>query len=80
MLKNTNWNASDLTAEQCALNWDKKAFMYGRVVNKKARWNLCYDTELSKEPDYANGSGRVISYDTVPILKFIMNRLPKIFG
>lgn len=21
--------------------WDKKAFMYGRVVNKKARWNVC---------------------------------------
>ena len=79
LLANTPWKTADLLAEQRALDWDKKAFMYGRVVNKNARWNLCYDTS-SKEPDYPNGRGRVIAYDTIPITRTIMNRLPEVFG
>ena len=51
--------------EHAALEHDKKAFMYGRVVNKKARWNLCFD-DVGHDPDYAAGKGRVIAYDEIP--------------
>ena len=32
-----------LQDEHAPLDVDKKAFMKGRVVNKHARWNLCFD-------------------------------------
>lgn len=69
-----------LTAEQADLIWDKQAFMYGRVVNKHARWNVCYN-ETGHEPDYETGKGRVIAYDEVPILQFLRDEvLPEYFG
>ena len=68
-----------LFTEQASLPVDKKAFMYGRVVNKHARWNLCFDDE-GKEPDYEAGRGRVIAWDTVPLLKHIYNQFPTAFG
>ena len=34
--------------EQLKLNFDKKAFMYGRVVNKHARWNLILVIQIMK--------------------------------
>jgi hypothetical protein len=37
--------------EQIKLDWDQKAKMYGRVVNKSARYNLCYNL-IPQEPDY----------------------------
>ena len=55
-----------LFQEQAALDVDKKALMYKRVVNKKARWNLCFD-EKGHEPDYESGKGRVVSWSDVPL-------------
>lgn len=72
-------NLNDMFNEQLNLNVDKKAFMYGRVVNKKARWNLCFNDE-SSEPDYPNGKGRVISWNDVPITNIIYENLEKYFG
>jgi hypothetical protein len=57
--------AEALMKEHAILDMDKKAKMRGKVVNKHARWNLCFDDE-SQEPDYENGKGRVISFDKVP--------------
>lgn len=37
-------------------DWDKKCWMRGRVVNKKARWNLCY-TDKAQEPNYEKKEG-----------------------
>ena len=69
-----------LAVEQKDLIWDKKAFMYGRVVNKHARWNICYSDE-GHPPHYEEGKGRVISYKDVPILSLLRNELlPKFFG
>ena len=34
--------ATDMYNEQTKLEWDTKAYMYGKVVNKHARHNLCY--------------------------------------
>lgn len=56
------------------LEWDDKAKMYGKVLNKKARHNLCFSDE-DQEPDYENGKGRVVSFDKVPILTQIKNRV-----
>lgn len=64
----------DLLAELDALDWDTKALMKGRVVNKHARHNLCF-ADYDQEPDYNNGKGRVISFSSVPILNELRNIL-----
>ncbi|AYV84507.1 MAG: hypothetical protein Hyperionvirus27_27 [Hyperionvirus sp.] len=58
---------------------DKKAFMYGRIVNKTARYNLCF-ADQNQEPDYANKKGRIISFSEVPFLKKIRESLPVLLG
>lgn len=68
-----------LFEEQAALEHDKKSFMYGRVVNKKARWNLCFDSAGS-EPDYASGKGRVVAMSSVPRLATIVTGWGEAFG
>ena len=65
--------------EQKKLDYDKKAFMYGRVVNKHARWNLCFD-DKSREPDYEEGKGRIVGYDEVPLMKALKEQIEKIMG
>ena len=74
LLRNINNNADVLFNELAALDWDTKAFMYGRVVNKHARHNLCFDYN-SQEPNYQEGRGRIISYNQVPLLNHIKNSL-----
>ena len=43
-----------LMAENDTLDMDKHALMKGRVVNKHARWNLCF-AEEEQEPEYETG-------------------------
>jgi hypothetical protein len=69
----------DLFREQVGLEYDKKAFMYGRVVNKHARWNLCFDRE-SREADYPNKKGTIIGYDRVPLMRRLMKKYKRYFG
>lgn len=69
----------ELFAEQKTLAYDKKAFMYGRVVNKHARWNLCFD-DASREPDYAAGKGRIVGYDEVPLMNTLKSRIEAVMG
>ena len=66
-------------AEQAALNVDKQAFMYGRVVNKHARWNLCFDS-YSQEPVYEEGKGRIVAFDDLPLTRALHAKLPEMFG
>ena len=73
-----NIYADKLYEEQMGLETDKKAFMYGRVVNKHARHNLCFGYE-SQEPDYEKGKGRVYSFDQVPHLNEVLDRFHKMF-
>lgn len=79
LLKDDGLTKDDLFREQANLDFDKKAFMKGRVVNKKARWNLCFDDE-SRAPDYEQKKGRIIGFDEVPITKRIMQRFVEFFG
>lgn len=79
LLENSGYNAKMLFEEQKALQYDKQAFMYGRVVNKHARWNLCFD-EKSREPDYQSGKGRIIGFDEVPIMNYLKTQFKIYFG
>ena len=71
--------AINLFNEQAALDVDKKAKMYGRVVQKHARWNLCFD-DIGHDPDYENGKGRVVAYKDVPFTQRLKANLPAFFG
>ncbi len=79
ILKKSKSNKEKLFEELENLEWDTKAFMYGRVVNKHARYNLCFD-DNAQEPDYLNGKGRIIAWDSVPLLKKIKKSLNKFIG
>ena len=63
-----------LMEEHDRLDMDKKALMRGRVVNKNARWNLCFSEE-DQEPDYEAGKGRIVSYKNVPLTQKIRERI-----
>ena len=74
-----NFNQIDLFKEQKKLAYDTKAFMYGRVVNKHARWNLCFD-EKYRGPAYEEGKGTIIGYDQVPLMKAVREQFNILFG
>jgi len=65
---------TELKKEQFSLSPDKKAYMRGRVLNKHARHNLCFD-DTGHPPDYENKKGTVIAYDTVPLTKLLRQRI-----
>ncbi|KAL0482314.1 hypothetical protein AKO1_012977 [Acrasis kona] len=73
------YSSDEFFEEQSKLPKDSKALMYGRVVRKKARHNLCFADE-SQEPDYENGKGRLVSYESVPILKKVRRELVNVIG
>jgi hypothetical protein len=66
-----------LINEQLSLEKDTKAFMYGKVVNKHARHNLCFG-ESNQEPDYKNGKGRVYAFNDLPQLNNLKKKLMKL--
>ena len=66
-----------LYEEQDALEKDTKAYMYGRVVDKKARHNLCFGVK-GQEPDYEAGKGRIVAFEDVPLLENIRGKLEEI--
>ncbi len=72
-------DADELYDEQAEQEYDSKAFMYGRVVNKHARHNICF-ADFSQEPDYKNREGRIVAFDDVPLLQAIQQHLPDYFG
>lgn len=71
--------ANAIFVEQTGLQPDKKALMRGRVVNKRARYNLCFDKKGQKA-NYEKGQGTIIAYDEVPYLKALLEALPTFFG
>lgn len=72
-------SANKLFDEQFKLKWDTKAFMYGRVVNKHARSNLCY-AEEAQEPDYENGKGTVVPFKSIPLTSLVRKLLGEYLG
>jgi hypothetical protein len=74
-----DYNQLQLFNEHCELDLDKKAWMKGKVVNKHARWNLCFD-DFNRGPDYENKMGRIVAFDDVPITKMLLNKIGQYFG
>ena len=72
-------SVGSLYDELGVLDWDKKAYMYGRVVNKKARWNLIFGEE-GRGPDYENKKGRVVGFGEVPFLKSLHGKVCEMMG
>jgi hypothetical protein len=62
-----------LLEELLFLEWDKKAIFRGEVKNKNARHNLCF-TDQSREADYKNGIGSLVSFSELPLLNEIRNK------
>lgn len=79
LLDPINKTSDDMFIEHSKLKVDKKAKMYGRVVNKHARHNLCFD-DKSQKPDYENGKGRIVAFNKVPLTKKIRDSLPEYIG
>lgn len=71
--------ADSLYAEQSNLTPDSKAKMYGRVVNKHARHNLCFDRK-SQTANFSEGKGTIVAWDDVPVTKRARKKLKKYFG
>ena len=63
-----------LMAENDTLDMDKHALMKGRVVNKHARWNLCF-AEEDQEPEYETGKGRIIAWRHIPLIQRIREQI-----
>lgn len=72
-----NNNVDNFINEQLSLQKDTKAFMYGRVVNKHARHNLCFGSS-NQEPNYELGKGRIYSFENLPYLNELRNKLKNI--
>jgi hypothetical protein len=77
ILNNISKSKNDLFSELKNLDYDKKAKMYGRVVNKNARYNLCI-ADYSQEPNYQEGKGRIICFQNIPLTKYIREELGNI--
>jgi len=77
VIKRAITNSAEIYQEQQAFPRDTKAFMYGRVVNKRARHNLCF-SDFDQAPDYAAGKGTVINFTRAPHLATIRDSLPAI--
>ena len=71
-------DSKELFSELLDLDWDKKAYMRGRVVNKHARYNLCF-AENDQEPNYEEKMGRVVAWKSAPLLGEFKEKLSKIF-
>ncbi len=61
------------------LKWDSKAKMYGRVVDKHARHNLCF-SDVFQPPNYEEGKGTVYPYSCVPSLDYLRKVFPYLLG
>jgi len=59
--------ADALLAEAQAQDYDTRALMRGRVVNKRARHNLCI-TDAAQPADIEHGRGTVLAFEQLPRL------------
>lgn len=65
--------------EQDKLKKDTKALMRGKVVNKHARYNLCF-SDFSQSADFEKGKGTVLNFKDVDLLSIVRENISKYFG
>lgn len=70
-------NTDTLFEEQKVLEKDTQAYMYGRVVNKKARYNLCF-SDFSQKANFDNKKGTVYNFTQVKTLNKLRNEIGKL--
>lgn len=76
LLKSINKTANDMFNELEKQNWDTKALMYGRVVNKKARYNICI-ADTSQISNFSEGRGTILEFSKLECCNEIRKNLPK---
>lgn len=74
IVRNFAPNHKKLMEELRALDWDRKAKMYGRVCEKRIRYNLIF-ADFEQEPDYEKGKGRVYDFADLPLLSSVRQHL-----
>jgi len=86
LLKDINKTHQDMMTEQKSLTWDKTVYSRkhknngkGGVVNKLARWNLCYADE-SQNPNIAEGKGTVVAFKDIECTNTIRQKLSTLLG
>lgn len=79
ILKPLKKTKEDMLLEQQNIDYDTKACMYGRVVNKTARYNVCFNG-TKQEPDYANNKGRIVAFKDVKLTNYIRTKLSVYLG
>jgi alkylated DNA repair dioxygenase AlkB len=79
LLDNQEIDLEEINSELLKDEWDKKAFMRGRVVNKLARYNLNY-ADFSQEPNYDEKKGKVVNFKDAPLINKIRENLPNFLG
>jgi len=74
-------NSTLLLQEQCFIRdeRDTKAFMKGRVVNKKARHNLLFG-DIDQTADFENKVSTVINFNRLPGLEHVRNEFNDILN
>jgi len=75
----SKFTQEDMFREHLSIELDKQAWMKGRVVNKHARWNVCFD-DTAQEPDYEAKKGRIVAYDEIPVTKKLLSKISYYFG
>ena len=63
-------NLSVVMVENDSFDHDKKVMMYGRVVNKHARHNVCF-SDVAQVADYEKGMGTIVPWSKVPLTNAI---------
>jgi hypothetical protein len=71
--------ADNLYNQLINTEWDTKAKMRGKVVNKHARYNLCFG-DTSQEADFEVGKGTIVNFRDIPDLENVRNKLSELFG
>ena len=81
LLNTIGKNSVDLFNEHEVLEKDTKYkdTRQGKVLNKKARHNLCF-TDEEQEADYEKGLGTIVPFSKLPLTSHIRKALPKIIG
>ena len=81
ILRKIGKTSVDLFNEHDVLEKDTKYFDTRRqkVLNKHARHNLCFKDE-DQEPDYENKKGTVVSFNRLPLTKYVREEFEIIFG
>jgi hypothetical protein len=81
LLEDDKIDIQNINNEVLKDDWDNKLYdiRTKKVQNKHARHNLNY-ADFAQEPDYAVGKGRVIPFDSVPLVNKIRETIPIFFN